>query len=312
MRESFFNGLYEVMKKDERVILLSSDTGFGVMSHIREEFPDRWYNVGIAEQNMIGMAAGLALCGKIVYVYAICPFVTLRCIEQIRVDVCIQNLNVNMVGVGAGYDYGTLGATHHACEDIASMRLMPNMTILNASDSVSAQSFAELSYDTPGPVYVRFERYAGDDLYDKKQAFLGGLSTLKSGDGGTVIISGGKLVHKALEVAENLLEHQIGATVIDLYRIKPLNVELLLRILCRVKNVVTIEEHSIVGGLGSSIAELIVDTGLECSVKRIALPDAFLREYGDRECLHELVGLDVKTMTSQILVWLRNIHGEDV
>lgn len=312
MRESFFKGLEKVMKNDERVVLLTSDTGFSVLDNIRRDYKDRCYNVGIAEQNMIGVAAGLAMNGKIVYVYAIIPFVTMRCWEETRVDVCAQNLNVKLVGVGAGMDYCTLGPTHHAHEDIAVMRALPNMTILSPCDKVSAENFAELSHETAGPVYVRFERYAGVSVYSPYwplSYFDKGLNivnvTFKNNPKDVVIISTGRMVTKAIEVSDNLSKYSIGSMVVDLYRIKPLNFERLYEIIENAKTIVTIEEHSIIGGIGSAISEIIAEKGIKCGFRRIGLPDEFCHKYGVREFLHKLNELDVETMTKNILEMLK-------
>lgn len=318
MREAFFKGLEKVMKEDERVVLLTSDTGFSVLDNIRRDYKDRCYNVGIAEQNMIGVAAGLAMTGKIVYVYAIIPFVTMRCLEETRVDVCAQNLNVKLVGVGAGMDYSTLGPTHHAHEDIAVMRTLPNMTILSPCDKVSAENFAELSYGIEGPVYVRFERYAGDPVYApywKPHQFVKGLNVIKvvspdevtvaSARKDVVIIATGRMVTKALEVSEKLSDRSVGSVVADLFMIKPLNLEWLYAIIDGAKAVVTIEEHSIIGGVGSAISEVIAEHGIKCRFRRLGLPDEFCHQYGSREFLHKLNKLDVETMTENILELLK-------
>lgn len=304
MRESFFNALYKIMKKDKKVILLTSDTGALVLDDIRQDFPQRCINVGIAEENMASVAAGLAMSGKIVYIYAIIPFVTMRCYEQIRVDICCQNLPVKIVGIGAGLDYSTLGPTHHGHEDIALMRLLPGMTILSPSDKTTAGAFAEISHRLPGPVYIRFERY-GETLYKGRQErFIDGVKILKKGKD-LCIIATGKMVLTALKVAEAMRKRSISTAVIDLYRIKPLNTALILKIIKRIEHIVTIEEHSIIGGLGSALSENLAEIGGNFKFRRFGMPDRFCRQYGSREYLHRLIKIDAKSIVKDILEWIK-------
>jgi transketolase len=292
MRNAFFNSLYQVAKSDDRLITLSSDTGALVLDQFREGLPSRCINVGIAEANMIGVAAGLAMSGKIVYVYAIIPFVTMRCYEQIRVSVCCQDLPVKMVGVGAGVDYSTLGPTHHGLEDIAIMRLLPGMTILSPCDDISAAALAKVSYQIPGPVYVRLDRSGQPQVYTDSQAdFIQGLNLLRKGKD-VCIVSTGRIVNTALQVAQQLAKASIEASVIDLYRVKPLNAEMLMSVIKQARCVATIEEHSIVGGIGSAISEILAEQGQSYRLTRFGLPDSFCRQYGSRDYLHKLNKLD--------------------
>ncbi|OGS22568.1 MAG: hypothetical protein A2252_03045 [Elusimicrobia bacterium RIFOXYA2_FULL_39_19] len=300
MRADFFQGLHEVLKKDDDVVLLTSDTGALVLDDVRKTIASRCINVGIAELNMISVAAGLALCGKTVYVYAIIPFVTLRCFEHYRVDVCATNLNVKAIGVGAGLDYCTLGPTHHAHEDIAVMRTLPGLTILSPSDEVTGKLFAKLSYDIPGPVYVRLERYGQPLVYPnaKEEDFKKGLNVLRKGNGSAVIIATGKMVVTALKAAETLKkQHSIDVSVVDLYRIKPLNTELMIDVINQSKEIFTLEEHSIIGGVGSIISDLLVENRISKPLRKIGLPDDYCRRYGTRDYLHGLIGIDAENVT---------------
>ena len=301
MRDAFFDSLYEVAKGDKQVIILASDTGALVLDSIRKDQPESFVNVGIAEENMIGVAAGLAMNGKIAYTYAIVPFVTMRCYEQIRVDVCCQNLPVKMVGVGSGMDYSILGPTHHGTEDIAVMRLLPEMTILSPSDNTMAAAFAQMSYDIPGPVYLRLDRTGEPLLYNNgTQDFSPGLAVHKTGRD-LCIIATGRMVLRAMEVTKALSKQSIDAGVVDLYRIKPIDTGLLLEAIDGARNVVTLEEHFVTGGIGSAVAEILVDNGMGCRFKRLGMPDKFVREYGSREYLQGLVHLDVESVTSTLI-----------
>lgn len=300
MRNAFFDSLYQVAKNDERLITLSSDTGALVLDQFREGLPSRCINVGIAESNMIGVAAGLAMSGKIVYVYAIIPFVTMRCYEQIRVSVCCQNLSVKMVGVGAGVDYSTLGPTHHGLEDIAIMRLLPEMTILSPCDDVSAAALAKISYQVPGPAYVRLDRSGQPAVYQSDFAdFKNGLNVLRAGKD-VCIVSTGRIINTALQVAKQLANASIDASVIDLYQVKPLNIKMLKAAIGQMRLVATVEEHSIFGGIGSAMAEIIAEEEQPHRLMRFGLPDSFCRQYGSREYLHKLNHLDAEYISNVI------------
>lgn len=305
MREAFFNSLYEIMSQDERVVVLTSDTGAIILDDIRKDFSGRCINVGIAEQNMIGLAAGLAMCGKIVYAYAIIPFVTMRCFEQVRVDVCCQNLQVKLVGVGSGFDYSTLGPTHHGSGDIAIMRSLPEITILNPADDFSSQEFAKLAYHITGPVYIRIDRASQSSIYaGSGEIFLNGLSVLKSGKD-LCIIATGSMVCIAQEIAAELSRCSIDVGVVDLYRIKPFNNELFLKEIEKSEYLVTLEEHSVIGGIGSIVSEVLSEKGKSYKFKRLGLPDTTCRQYGSRKYLLSLYDLDSAGIIEALKGWIR-------
>ena len=169
MRDTFFNSLYDIAKQDRQVILITADCGAPSLDKFRRDLAEQYFTVGIAEQNMINVAAGLALEGKIVYTYAIAPFASLRCYEQIKVNLCCMRLPVTVLGIGAGFAYDIMGPTHHATEDISIMRALPELTILNPSDSVMAGGLAQFSYRLPGPKYIRFDRGGIPDLYNSNK-----------------------------------------------------------------------------------------------------------------------------------------------
>lgn len=304
MRDAFSNSLYEIAKKDKRVILLTADTGAVCHDEFRKHLETQYINVGIAEQNLVGIAAGLSMSGKIVYIYAIIPFVTMRCYEQIRVDLCCMNLPVTVVGIGAGYDYNTLGPTHHGTEDIALMRVLPGMSIFSPSDSVMASAFAKVCYETPGPKYVRLDRTGFPLVYDrKKKDFKTGLEVLKNGNN-IYIIATGRMVYTALKVAQRLSKMSIDAGVIDLYRIKPINTEILLNTITKVDYLVTLEEHFVTGGIGSAIVEILADKDKNYHIMRLGISDKFCRDYGTREYLQKLNKLDSDIIVESISRWV--------
>ena len=304
VRDAFFDKVYALAQKDRNLLFLTDDMGAYSLDAFKKNLPDQFINVGVAEQNMISVAAGLALSGKKVFVYGIAPFITMRCYEQIKVDLCCMNLPVTVVSVGAGHTYGSDGPTHHATHDIAIMRALPEITILNPSDAVTTAAFAEMSYKSSGPCYVRIERGRLPQIYNEPDNdFSEGLKCLKSGSDLTIIATG-EMVHQAFKVVKRLAEHSVDAGVIDFYRIKPVNENLLLNFLEQSKKIVTIEENSIIGGIGTIVSEILSDNNKPFPLKRLAVNDYHCYKYGDREWLNALSGLDEDSIVKSILDWI--------
>lgn len=305
MRDAFLDELYDIARKDSRVMLLSNDFGAPSLDKFRSDCARQFIHIGIAEQNMVDVAAGLALAGKIVYLYSIAPFLPLRCYEQIRVHLSFKRFHITAVVVGAGYAYDLSGPTHHTLEDIAVMNALPGLTLLNASDSVMSGAFARMTYENPGPKYVRFDREKFPSLYNQRKGdFSDGLAVLKSGHDLTIVATG-IMVHQARKVAAELTKHSIDAGIVDLYRIKPLNEELLMGLFRKSRRIVTLEESFINSGIGSIISALITDRGENMRLKCLGVPDQFFSQGGGREVLHRLCGLDVATITKTTLKWLK-------
>ena len=305
MRDAFLDKLYDIAREDRRVILISNDFGAPSLDKFREDLAGQFIHIGIAEQNMVDVATGLALAGNIVYMYSIGPFLPLRCYEQLRVHLAFKRYNITGVVVGAGYSYDLSGPSHHALEDIAIMNVLPDITILNASDSIMGAAFARMSYEDEGPMYVRFDREAFPPIYDERDSeFSEGLTVLKDGRD-LFIIATGIMVHQAFSVVEELARNSIDAGVIDLYRIKPLNEELLLSTIKKTNCIVTMEENFLNGGIGSIIASLIADRGKNIKLKRFGIPEHYFSQGGGREVLHRLAGLDVASIMENILMWFR-------
>lgn len=306
MRDAFFEELYLIAKKDKDVILLIGDQGAKTLEKFYKDIPSQVLNAGIAEQNIISTAAGLALGGKKVFAHAIAHFISLRCYEQIKIDISLMKLPVTIVGVGAGFAYGSDGPSHHSNQDIAALRAIPGMRILNASDTVSLSSFPHLVYNNPCPTYIRFDKGNFPPLYNKNSHdFNDGVGEIKPGKDAT-IISTGVMVHRALEVARQLEGQGIEVGVIDLYRLKPVNGELLLDLLKTSKNIITIEEHLAYGGLGTIISDFLSDHNLSLKFKRFGLADDNCFDYGSRDYMHEKAGLDVESLSSNISKWLKD------
>ena len=299
MRDAFLNMLYQKAIGNPDIILLTNDQGAISLDDFKEKLPNQFFNIGISEQNIISVAAGLVLSGKKVYVYSLLSFIVLRCYEQIKIDLCAMKLPVTIVGVGSGYSYSPDGPTHHATEDIPIMRALPNMTIYSPSDSNIVPALVDITLKSKTPSYIRLDRQLLPLLDNKDHNLQEGFSILREGNDVTVI-STGVMVHRALEVAEELHEQSIQAKVIDFYRLKPIDVVAVTKILKGASKIVVLEEQTINGGLGSIIAEILVDSNVFIPLKRLAILDNMIFDYGSRDTLHKARGLDRMSIVHEI------------
>ena len=299
MRDAFLSMLYQKAIGNPDIILLTNDQGAISLDDFKEKLPNQFFNIGISEQNIISVAAGLVLSGKKVYVYSLLSFIVLRCYEQIKIDLCAMKLPVTIVGVGSGYSYSPDGPTHHATEDISIMRALPNMTIYSPSDSNIVPALVDITLKSKTPSYIRLDRQLLPLLYNKDHNLHEGFSILREGNDVTVI-STGVMVHRALEVAEELHEQSIQAKVIDFYRLKPIDVAAVTKILKGASKIVVLEEQTINGGLGSIIAEILVDSNVFIPLKRLAILDNMIFDYGSRDTLHKARGLDKMSIVHEI------------
>jgi transketolase len=290
-RDAFWTRVYEIARNDRDVIIISADMGAPALDAIRRDLPGQFINVGIAEQNAVVVGSGLSMAGKKVFAYAIAPFITLRCLEQVRVHNCMMKTPLTLVGVGAGFGYQDSGPTHHMLEDIAVLRAFPTIEIDSVSDSVMASAVAERSITERRVNYVRLDRQTLPDLYKPGHDFKPGLHILKPGKD-LMLVGTGIMTHAALETAEVLSKKGIDAGVIDLYRL-PVNAPLLLEALKGAKKVATLEEHFLAGGMGSAVAEVLADAGRALPLKRLGLPieKGYCYTYGGREALHRHYGI---------------------
>ena len=299
MRDAFFERLYYTAKQDKNVILVTADMGAPSLDEWRLNLPNQFINVGIAEQNMIAVAAGLALSGKKVYCYAIAPFVSLRCYEFLKVDVSLMNLPMVIVGVGAGFSYDDSGPTHHLTEDIPIMRALPNFEILCPSDEHMAASFATMSYQNrDNPIYIRLDRQNQKEKYltysveDYEDGFVEYRAKQKKSWGKPCIIAMGNTVDMALEIRE---KHDVG--VIDLFRLKPINEKKLATAIAKYDYMFTWEEHQLNGGLGSIISELIAVRNMQLPLTRFGIDDEYTYKYGGRKNIQKETGIDVEAVS---------------
>ncbi|HEY4640444.1 MAG TPA: transketolase C-terminal domain-containing protein [Thermoanaerobaculia bacterium] len=287
MRSAFIEELTRLAREDRNIVLVVGDLGFGVVQKFADEFPMQFVNAGVAEQNMTGLAAGMALNGRTVLTYSIANFPVIRCLEQIRNDVCYHDANVKIVAVGGGMAYGSLGMTHHATEDLAIMRAMPNMVVLAPNDPVEARLATRAAIEHRGPVYLRLGKQGEKTVHASDPEFaIGKAIRMRDGGDATLLATGGLLLN-AMNAAEILDAKGIHAAVISVPCVKPLDPSITQSL-----NLFTIEEHSIIGGLGGAVAELLAEAGAPRVFKRIALPDQFSSKTGDQEYLRREFGLD--------------------
>lgn len=296
MRQAFIETLFELAKKDKNIFLLNGDLGFTVLEKFNAAYPDRAINMGISEANMVGVAAGLALTGKTVFVYSIIPFVTFRVLEQIRNDVAMQNANVKIVGVGSGWSYGSAGATHHAIEDIAVMRALPNMRVICPGDPKEAIAATKAIAAINGPCYLRLNKKGDPVIHDQLPDFkIGKAITLRSGNDLTIITTG-NMLPAGHAVHDLLVQSNIRARLISMHTVKPLDEAVIRKAARETKAIFTLEEHNILGGLGGAVAEVVAENGFRGRFHRFGVKDKFTHIAGSPEFLrayHKLLPQDI-------------------
>jgi transketolase len=290
MRKVFATELVDLAKRDERIVLLTGDLGYTVLEPFAEHFPNRFYNVGVAEQNMVGLATGLAEAGFVPFCYSIATFGTLRPYEFVRNGPLAHDLPVRIVGVGGGFDYGENGLTHYALEDVALMRVQPRMTVLAPADDDQAGAAVRATEDLPGPAYLRVAR-SGPSIPGLDGRFrLGRAETIGTG-GDVVLVALGAAAAEAAEAAGALEAEGLSATVAVVSTFNPSPAEDLVDLLAGVPLAVSVEAHYVVGGLGSFVAETIAEAGLDCRLVRCGVRTMPTGESGSREFLQERHGL---------------------
>ncbi len=314
MRNALAQELTRLAADDERIVLLSGDIGNRLFDEYKSRCPARFFNCGVAEANMMSVAAGMALCGLRPVVYTIVPFVTTRCLEQVRVDVCYHRLPVVIVGVGGGLSYASLGATHHSCEDIGMLRMLPHMTVVCPADRREVRLAFARAIRHDGPVYLRLGKKGEPDVHDGEPEFdFGKGIVVREGDQ-VALLGTGNMVASTLEAAEILHRQNISARVVSMHTVKPLDEPLLDEVFrSGVTVVATIEEHSRLGGLGGAVAEWLADRdGLHTRLVRIGTPDAFLHEAGDQSHARRRFGLDPESIADTILKAHQRSSGSDI
>lgn len=302
MRKTCLEMVYELAKRDDRIFFIGSDLGAGTLRQFSEEMPNRFLMEGVSEANIIGMAAGLALEGKIPYVNTIATFLTRRCFEQIVLDLCLHNANVRLIGNGGGLVYAPLGPTHLAIEDLAIMRALPNMTVVAPADADEMRRLMPLTVDYQGPIYIRLAK-GGDQVVTRGDVpfQIGKAIPMREG-ADALIVTTGIALKIALDAASTLSEQGLEAGVLHIPTVKPLDVEAILRHAAAVPVIVTVEEHTVIAGLGSAVAEIIAEANFNSAkrFKRIGIPDTFADEYGSQDSLMARYGITVERVVSAI------------
>ncbi len=305
MRSAFNEELLKIAQEDDRIYMVLADIGYGEIEPFAEAFPDRFYNCGVAEQNMTGVACGLAMEGKIAVTYSIANFPTLRCLEQIRNDVCYHDQNVKIVIIGGGLAYGALGVSHHSTEDIAIMRSLPDCVVVCPADIPEARAATYAMIEHEGAFYYRCGYKQEPDLHQGKIDFELG-KAIQVCDGSDVTLIGtGTVTYRAWQAAELLAGEGIKARVVSMHTVKPIDREAIVTAAKETGAIVTVEEHNICGGLGSAVAEVIAESGMGIGFKMIALPDEYVHIVGTHEWLLDYYGFSPEGIAGSVQELLR-------
>lgn len=302
MRNAFAEELTRLADDDERIVLLSGDIGNRLFDDFKDRFPDRFFNCGVAEANMMGVAAGLAAEGFRPIVYTIGSFVTTRCLEQIRDDVCFHNLPVTIVAVGAGLSYAALGATHQSLEDIAFLRALPDMTVVCPADAWEVRALLGLAVNVDRPIYLRLGKKGEPLVHDDVPVLeIGRSFTLREGHD-VCIMTTGNMARVALETADLLATRNYSAKVVNMHTVKPLDDAALQASTTQFTHLITIEEHSRIGGFGSAVGEWIFDQGYAgVTLLRFGTQDKFLHEATNQSHARHRHGLTASNISAEIL-----------
>ena len=301
MRDSFIRSLLELAKEDRSIELITGDLGFGVLKPFWEAVPDQFINVGIAEQNMTSIAAGMALEGKTVFTYSIGNFPTLRCLEQIRNDCAYHGANVKIVCIGGGYVYGSLGMSHHATEDLAVMRSLPDVAVFAPADKVEAAEVARAVAKHPGTCYIRLGRGGEAVIRESIDNFRIGKAIPVCTGSRVAIFSTGDIYGEVAAAREILERSGITPTIYTFPTVKPLDEETIQRCAASHELIVTCEEHNLSGGFGSAVAEVLAQTASSARLLRLGIPDTYCATVGDQSHLRRQYGLKGDQIAHRIL-----------
>ena len=306
MRDAFTRALMIEAAKDPRLTLVTGDLGFGVLRPFWETYPDQFVNAGIAEQAMTGLAAGLSMTGRTVLTYSIGNFPTLRCLEQIRNDCAYHDAEVKVVCVGGGFVYGSLGMSHHATEDMAVLRALPGVTVFTPGDPWEVEACVPVMLRTKGTCYLRLGRGGEPKLHSGPIGDwqLPKALTLREGTD-VALLSAGGILTQTVSAAEKLAERGISAEVVSFPCIKPIDEEKLLELASRFRHLVTVEEHTVVGGFGSAVCEVLASHGCGSTVHRIGMEDSYSCIVGTQQYLRGAYQMDDGAIARRTAEWLR-------
>jgi transketolase len=311
VRNAFVAALSALAARDPRIMLVTGDLGFGVLDGFARDFPAQFLNAGVAEQNMTAVATGMALDGRVVFTYSIANFPTLRCLEHIRNDACYHGADVKVVAVGGGFSYGPLGISHHATEDLAIMRSLPEMTVVAPGDDWEATEATRAIAETPGTCYLRLDRSSRADAPARGERFrLGRARVLREGRDITLVSTGG-ILSTVMKAADRLCASGVGCRILSVHTLKPFDTEAILSAARETGGIVSVEEHGIDGGLGSAVAEACFDAGvLPLIAARIAHRGGFSSVVGSQGYLRTMYRLDEDAIHETVAELLRRRSEE--
>lgn len=306
MRDAFIKELTRQAAEDSSVVLITGDLGFGVLTEFASRFPNQYINAGVAEQNMTAMACGLAMEGRRVFTYSIANFTTLRCLEQIRNDICYHNADVTIVSVGGGFSYGQLGVSHFATEDLAILRALPNMTVLAPTDPWEAEEITRQLPALEGPKYLRLDKGSGGLAPDPDSVKIGRGHRVREGTAGTIVCTGA-ILSEAMAAAENLAKEGHELRVVAIHTVKPLDATEVLAAASETGGIITLEEHNIMGGLGGAVAEICLEAPVRPEFfLRVGLKDTYPSVVGTQDYLRSHFNIDAVALTETIRNALEN------
>ena len=306
MRKTCLDTVFELAQADPRVVFVGSDLGVGTLKEFKQAMPDRFFMEGVAEQNIVGLAAGLAMDGFIPYVNTIATFLTRRCYEQLAVDLCLHNLPVRLIGNGGGLVYAPLGPTHLAIEDCAILGALPNMTVIAPSDAEEMKKATAATLALPGPAYLRLGKGGDPVIHQPHHSFMLGRALVHRSPGRYLMVSTGVMTARAIAAADRLAKDGIECGIMHMHTLKPLDESALLSAARRVEAVITIEEHVLRGGLGATVAELFADRlpGIAPPLLRLGIPDKFPDKYGTQDDLLKVFGLTAEQIAGRTAAFI--------
>jgi len=300
MRTVFANSFMQFLENGHNIHLLTADLGFKIFDSIRNKYPDNFTNVGVAESNMIGLAAGMAMRGVRVFCYSMAPFILFRTLDQIRDDLCHMQLPVILVAVGGGLHYAKEGMTHHAIEDIAVARTLPGLTVLAPGDPLECEVILKKAITLKGPCYVRLCGNDNPVLYENSQKpRFGEISCLRS-NGDIAIIANGEMLLCAKKAADQLTKEGIMCRLYSIHTLKPIDHLTIEKIACECSTIITVEEHNLINGIGTAVVEILFSCGYQGKFRKFGIPDEYARQLGDKEWLRDYYGLGPEKIVSEI------------
>ncbi len=307
MKTALIKSFTRLMNEHSDMVIITADMGFDVFEELQKKYPNRFFNTGVTEQGSMSFATGMALSGYKVFIYAQAAFATMRCFEQVRLDVAYNNVNVKIIGTNAGVSLNQLGVSHFALEDIGLMRLLPNMKIFSPGDPSEMEWSMDQAYKINGPAYVRFTKTGGTPIHSRKMKFqIGKVVKIKTGTDGVFFVTGG-LLSMAIRVVENLRKKRISLSLYSVPTIKPIDKSLIVKEARRKKFIITLEEHYIVGGVGSAVAEVLAEEKVAIELLRFGFPDKFTSVTGSVDYLLARNGISIEKIEKDIEKKLRKL-----